>query len=309
MRVNVEEEAWKRIYKMAYEKRLPVHEVAGAVLCLWSNSQELVKVSGTKKEVLSWADLKTKSPEVAEEWFEGFIEFRFISLEGDDVYKIHGNEKQLKSAAANIARASKGGQALKKKVSDLSKLQAGSKPAMDEKPSKLQAGSKRPNAKQGNAKQSSAGQGNPKPEGSPVGEGTAAGTFENLNAQESGLGAIPEFSGSKTLSSALNHVPQNLQRTWLDHWGDKSWLINTLEKGVMHYLGAKIETSWSIVLNKWLFTEKVQPVSRKYYEHPSSSEAHDPDGYSAEERGYAELLKANGVKDFVGIIGTIKKAS
>lgn len=128
MRANIEENAWKRIYKIALHSGFSVREVTGTVACLWANSQEAVKTHGTREQIVEWADLFKLSTEEIDKWIRELEFVHFISCGKDGVYKIHGNEEQLKSAASRISRASKGGQALRKKMRDLDRLQKGLKP-------------------------------------------------------------------------------------------------------------------------------------------------------------------------------------
>lgn len=124
-RINIEEEAWKRIYKLRDYAECSVQEAVGTVACLWSESQDLIKTHGTKSEILVWANLHKISDQESEKWISSLENARFISLDKNGLYKIHGNEIQIESRVKHLAKSSKGGKALKKKLQELKKLKAG----------------------------------------------------------------------------------------------------------------------------------------------------------------------------------------
>lgn len=115
-RINIEEEAWKRLYRLADLMDLPVHQVIGPVVCLWSNSQDQVKVFGDKKEIIEWANLFKTDQDFSEKFFSALEKVSFISLHENGAFKIHGNDIQLESLARHRAKSAKGGKALKKKL-------------------------------------------------------------------------------------------------------------------------------------------------------------------------------------------------
>ncbi|MGZ3742752.1 MAG: hypothetical protein ACXVB1_00080 [Pseudobdellovibrionaceae bacterium] len=128
MRVNVEEGAWKRIYRLADLKGCSVREALGTVGCLWAQSQDLVKTHGTREEIIEWASLFKISENEIEMWITSLEKARFISANENGLFCIHGNDIQLEAIAKKSSRASKGGQALKKKMKELKRLKAGLKP-------------------------------------------------------------------------------------------------------------------------------------------------------------------------------------
>ena len=154
-RINVEEEAWARLYRLSELINVSVRESLGTVGCLWRNSQDLIKTHGTKQEIIEWANLFKISDEEVENWILGLEKARFISLEENGLYKVHGNEIQIENRISKTNRASKGGKALKKKLSELKRLKAGLKHST----SRLEAGSKGLNAIQCNSMQSNSIQG------------------------------------------------------------------------------------------------------------------------------------------------------
>lgn len=160
MRVNIEEEAWKRIYKMADFTGFTVRDCAGTVAALWANSQELVRVSGSTEEIIEWADLFKLPREESEKYIIGLEKVRFISHVDNSSFLIHGNQKQLESIASKANRASKGGKALQKKMRELKALKAGSKQAsggqQEAKRGSMQCNSMQDNAMQFNSNQSNA---------------------------------------------------------------------------------------------------------------------------------------------------------
>ena len=158
MRVNIEEGAWKRIYKMADATGFSVRECAGTVACLWSNSQDAVRVSGSREEIIEWADLFKLSPEQIEKWINGLEKAPFISNDKNGTFKIHGNDIQLAAIAKRTHRASKGGQALRKKMREHKRLKALQEQSpsipQDAKRGSIQFNSKHYNSKQFNSDQS-----------------------------------------------------------------------------------------------------------------------------------------------------------
>lgn len=159
MRVNIEEPAWKRIYRLADLMDCSVREAAGTVACLWAQSQDLIKTHGNRDELIEWSSLLRISESDVEKWISGLEKARFISCEENGHFRIHGNETQLESIAAKSNRASKGGKALQKKMRELKKLKAGLKPAAS-KLGEAPRGSMQFNALQGNAIQCNSKQGN-----------------------------------------------------------------------------------------------------------------------------------------------------
>lgn len=151
-RTNIEEESWQRIYRLAEIMDCSVREAAGTAACLWHRSQDILKTSGTRDELVDWCALTKISDEEIEKWFSALKKARLISPETDGTFLIHGNKTQIDSRVSSAAKAAKGGKALKKKWAEEKKLQAGSKPSR----SRLQASSKPLNAMQFNAMQSKA---------------------------------------------------------------------------------------------------------------------------------------------------------
>lgn len=160
MRVNVEESAWKRIYRLADLKGCSMREAMGTVGCLWAQSQDLVKTHGTREEIIEWASLFKISENEIEMWITSLEKARFISISENGLFRIHGNDIQLEAINSKSSRASKGGQALKKKMKELKRLKAGSKPAtsrLGEAPGgSIQFNSLHYNSLQFNSKQSEA---------------------------------------------------------------------------------------------------------------------------------------------------------
>ncbi|MFV8250216.1 hypothetical protein [Bdellovibrio bacteriovorus] len=289
MRVNIEESAWKRIYNLARLMGCPVREAAGVAAMLWSNSQDIVMTAGTSEEILEWADLDKVQAFDQQRWIASLEKARFISSDGQGVFRIHGNEEQLKAAAGRISKAAKGGQALKKKVDSIKRLGAGSKPAS----AKSRAGLKRPNAMQGNAKQSKA----------VVEQPTTADGLQ----PEGECGAIEPFSFSKVLPAVMNYVPKSVQNSWVDFWVDTRWLVENLERAVMHYMsaGPLNAADWPKVLTKWLFREKIQPKALTTNLEAIQAER----AVQWEDLNYSEYqkhLENRGVKSFTDLIGAIK---
>jgi hypothetical protein len=80
------------------------------VYALWQASQDLGRVSGTKDEIVDWAQIYEDTPEMQAKWLRGLERNRFISLLPDGAYRIHGNETELTAIAKRKERGKKGGQ-------------------------------------------------------------------------------------------------------------------------------------------------------------------------------------------------------
>lgn len=158
-RTNIEEEAHRRVAKLAGLMSCSDREALGTVGYLWTDSQDILATHGAREQVLEWAHLFNLSDEKSNEWISALEKSRFISCTESGQYKIHGNEIQIESRVKFTARATKGGNALKKKWNAKKRLKAGLKQAL----STHQAGDKdassspmQCNSMQGNAKQSNA---------------------------------------------------------------------------------------------------------------------------------------------------------
>lgn len=155
-RVNIEEESWTRLYRLAEIMDISIREAVGTVTCLWHRSQDLVQHIGTCYDIIDWASL-TKIPiQHQEKWIQALEKSFIISRLNQDQYEIRGNKIQIESRVARIDRSRKGAKALMKKVRKMKSLEAGLKQA----PSTLEAGSNALKAMQCNSIQGNSIQGN-----------------------------------------------------------------------------------------------------------------------------------------------------
>jgi hypothetical protein len=159
-RINIEEEAWVRIYRLADTLGISVREAVGTVACLWHQSQDLVKSAGTINEILDWASLTKISDVEKQNWISALEKSRFLLRLNDEHFEIRGNAIQIESRISRIDRSRKGAKALMKKVRQVKALEAGLRQA----PSRVEPGLKalnsgQFNAIQGNSIQCNSGQG------------------------------------------------------------------------------------------------------------------------------------------------------
>ena len=130
-RINIEEDAIKRAYKLADYVGCDIRESLGTLSILWGDSQEILKTHGTKEEIVDWARLHKFDEAAIDRWFNAFIRARIISQDGD-LFLIRGNKLQIENRVSKINTSSKGGEATKKKWE---KIKATGKPQEGFEPS------------------------------------------------------------------------------------------------------------------------------------------------------------------------------
>lgn len=116
-RINIEEEAWPRIYKAAEILKIRAQFVAGHLTCMWHESQDILKTHGTREEILDWLGiLDSECDSSHDRWLGALVRTRFISSDdGNQSFKIHGNETQINNRVAKMSTSAKGGEATKRK--------------------------------------------------------------------------------------------------------------------------------------------------------------------------------------------------
>jgi hypothetical protein len=167
-RINIEEEAHKRVSKLAGLAKCSDREALGTVSYLWGDSQDILRVSGSRDEIIEWAHLFNFSDEDVERWILALEKSRFISCLDDGQYLIHGNEIQIENRISRIAKANKAAKAHKKKWAEIKRIGATSKQSprspraiKEESPrSAMQGKARQCKAEQSNAVQGNAKQGN-----------------------------------------------------------------------------------------------------------------------------------------------------
>jgi len=158
-RINIEEEAHKRVSKLAGLAKCSDREALGTVSYLWGESQDILKVSGSKNEIIEWCRLFNLSDEEVERWISALQKSRFISHQDDGRFLIHGNEIQIQNRIVRIAKANKGAKSIKKKWKKEKALQAllkGSPRPLGDINKKSPSPAMQGNAMQGSAVQSNA---------------------------------------------------------------------------------------------------------------------------------------------------------
>lgn len=146
-RTNIEEEAHRRIAKLAGLMNCSDREALGTACYLWTDSQDILKTHGTREQILEWSHLFNISDAESDAWILALEKARLISHCENGQFKIHGNENQIESRIKRIQKGHKAADVMKKKWKDLKKLGATSK----RPPRSLQATSDIPNAIQCNA--------------------------------------------------------------------------------------------------------------------------------------------------------------
>ena len=157
-RVNIEEDAWVRIYKLAALMGISPREAAGVAVCLWHQSQSYIKTTGTLEDILDWTNLNEISEEEAKKWILNLKKSRLISSANDKEFIINGNEVQIESRLSRQKRATKGAKALNKKLKEEKKKTRTLEARLEHAPSTLEARLERTKTRQDKAKQDKAKQ-------------------------------------------------------------------------------------------------------------------------------------------------------
>ncbi len=164
-RVNIEEHAFgeARINRLAREMGWDERQALGALVYLWHDSQEHLRICATGEEIADWS--RAKSGVEADSLVRALQAAKYITSKGDGTFEIHGNEAQIDHRLTAISRARKGGAANRKRwLAEKAKRKRIVKPQLEAKlastPSYLTAvlqdSPMQCNAVQGNAVQSKA---------------------------------------------------------------------------------------------------------------------------------------------------------
>lgn len=114
-RVNLEQDCWSRIAKLAGLMGCTDREAAGTLGFLWHDSQDILRINGTCEEIVDWAHLYGLSADEIDRWISGMIKARFLTDSGDGTYLIHGNEVQIDNRVNSLKKSQKGGEATRRK--------------------------------------------------------------------------------------------------------------------------------------------------------------------------------------------------
>lgn len=121
-RINIEEEAHKRITKLSDYVGCSRREALGTVGYLWGESQELLKIEGSREEIVDWAGIYNLSEPEIDKWLSSLERARFLSKMPGGLYKIHGNETQIEARISRLNRSAKGAETTKKKWQELQSI-------------------------------------------------------------------------------------------------------------------------------------------------------------------------------------------
>ncbi len=149
-RINIEEEAHKRLVKLADYVGCSRREALGTVGYLWGESQELLKTEGSREEIIDWAGLYSLNESEIEKWIVSLERARFLTLLPSGNYKIHGNETQIEARISRLNKSAKGAEATKRKWNKLKQE------GLEQAPSTLEAGDNPGIPMQGNSIQTNA---------------------------------------------------------------------------------------------------------------------------------------------------------
>lgn len=169
-RVNFEEHGFGdgRLALLARALGGTIREAVGTLVLLWRDSQEQLRISGTKDEIVDWC--RVVSDAEGEHVFAALIRARYLApietgkLSGQ--FEIRGNKTQIDMRIKNMERGKKGGRATYEKWkkekrdhkidNEVEDLTEGLKPSARQASATLEA--QPPNATQPNAKQPKATQ-------------------------------------------------------------------------------------------------------------------------------------------------------
>jgi hypothetical protein len=114
-RVNVEEWAFGegRLIRFAREMEWDLRQALGALVFLWHDSQEALRVAGSAEEMADWARASNRAE--ATRLVEALVSAKYINRKASGAYEIRGNEAQIENRLKFTVRAKKGGRATAKK--------------------------------------------------------------------------------------------------------------------------------------------------------------------------------------------------
>lgn len=98
MRVNVEQRMFgdRRFSRIASVMGWQTREQFGVCLYLWQESQDRLQVSGTKRQIIRWANLQLDPAEVQDKWFRAMCEENLLKRKrGSKQFIIAGNEDRI----------------------------------------------------------------------------------------------------------------------------------------------------------------------------------------------------------------------
>lgn len=158
-RVNVEEEAFARIGKLAGYMGVSDREAGGTVLMLWRDSQDVLAIEGTHEDIVDWARLYGLDEIAVERWLRALVRARFISPTNDGKYRIHGNDVQIEGRVNRMKKGVKGADAIKRKWRLLQAVPKQSRSTLDPQQFRaIQGSSIQGSSEQFSSMQNSAGQ-------------------------------------------------------------------------------------------------------------------------------------------------------
>lgn len=106
-----------RLARLTKRLSWSIRVTIGSLVCLWHDSQEELRTTGTAQEIIRWmrVDLDDDETNTYEHIIENLVDCEYINQVGDDEFSIVGNNKQVENIAKYKKRSSKGGEATKAK--------------------------------------------------------------------------------------------------------------------------------------------------------------------------------------------------
>lgn len=254
-RVNVEEEAWKPIYRVAELLKLKPQLVAGHLLYLWHESQDLLRTDGTFDELVEWLCIGDLDQTEQARWIGTLVRARLLDEEKDGRFVIRGNEDQIEGRISRLKTSSKGGEATKKKWASIKSKKNSSEgrtkadspaPAMPEEsceqaPGGLQLGAGQDRTRQDRTRQDKTRQ-------DKAGQDSTASAVPALVPAESPAppAAVMPVVVSETTSSTepfkpsdakdlFLSMPEKSRERWLQLYPDKEFLWRETIKALDYY--------------------------------------------------------------------------
>lgn len=241
MRVNVETRAFaeSRFRSLMRIMQWQPARTIGTLVILWHDSQEALKAFATREEINSW--LEGDSDDELDKLFMALLQTKYIVRSvREDLFEIRGNKKHVEAHQQRAVAAAKGGKKSgQARRSNSPKKSNGSNGNEARASEKEASGSKNePNAVQSIAAHNIAAHSTTQRSVSdqeqliplePIQAPRPEKSSTRVAPKAIPRGAVPEFNDHR-LTGLLEGVSENLQRVWIQNYGDVAWLNAELLK-------------------------------------------------------------------------------
>ena len=95
-RLNIEEDVFGKISKFAQRLGWKDREALGLLSLLWHDSQDEGACQASRDDLVDYCRLFMETPEEQDQIIKALERSKFIERLGDDLFKIRGNEEQIK---------------------------------------------------------------------------------------------------------------------------------------------------------------------------------------------------------------------